>query len=109
MLEKLVRRYVPAGLVPRRQRLHLLVKAVIERQAGMDFDRWCAKCNLSDREVKTYCDFIDEKLCDGLGSYDPELVVKDVVFGLLEYVTKHCPLLSDDEQKQFAERCGISS
>jgi hypothetical protein len=91
MLKRLLEKYVPVDVLPRKMRVEKIVGAVFRGQTKEDLHSWCLRNGMSEREYKVFFDVVAEKLGDRIISTDTDILMQasqEALVELTEYVSR---------------------
>jgi hypothetical protein len=85
MISRLVNKFVPTALLPRRYKTEQLVRRIVAKQAGRSFESFQQLYGLTERELTAFFDVIDEQLGEKINSQDTETMVSALRVAVSEF------------------------
>jgi hypothetical protein len=73
ILERLVNRFVPTGLLPRRRNTETILRGLYERYQGRSLEEEFERTGISAEEASAFFDEVDEKFGAHIFSNDAEI------------------------------------
>lgn len=75
MFTSLINRFIPNVLLTRRYRSEQMIRILFPKLSGERIDDWFLFKQMSDRQIKTYFDVMDERLGVKITDYDMAVAV----------------------------------